>query len=71
MLNLKRVAHLFVLFLGSSAEALACPLCHTGTGQQVREGILSSDLYFNLFAAIAPFPVLAAIVAFFYYGPDL
>jgi hypothetical protein len=53
--------------LGSSAWA--CPLCHTGTGQQVREGIAASDFFFNFLAVILPFPVLAGIVVLVYFVP--
>jgi hypothetical protein len=45
-----------------SLKAYACPVCNSGTGQQVREGIFSSDFGLNLAAAAAPFAICALIV---------
>jgi hypothetical protein len=42
--------------------AFACPVCNSGTGQQVREGIFASDFGFNVAAAAAPFAICALIV---------
>lgn len=42
---------------------LACPVCDTTTGRQVREGILNADFPFHLAGALLPFVVLTAIVA--------
>ena len=41
----------------------ACPLCKTGTGQQVREQIFNADFGKNLARTLAPFPVLIALIA--------
>jgi hypothetical protein len=46
----------------SLQAAFACPVCNSGTGQQVREGIFASDFGFNVAAAAAPFAICALIV---------
>jgi hypothetical protein len=43
-------------------QAHACPVCNSGTGKQVREGIFAADLGLNLAAAAAPFAICAVIV---------
>ena len=58
-----------VTFVSLNADAFACPLCHSGTGQQVRAGIFAEDFFYNLFVAAAPFPVLAVIVTLIHFGP--
>jgi hypothetical protein len=45
------------------ASVLACPVCFTDLGQQVRAEILGPDLLFNLGVALLPFAVLACAVA--------
>lgn len=50
-----------------AATALACPVCDTGTGEAVRTGILA-DFGTHLLVTIAPFPVLAAVVALLHWG---
>ncbi len=42
--------------------ALACPVCHSPLGAEVRAGLLGGDLVQNLAAILLPFPVLAAFV---------
>jgi hypothetical protein len=49
-------------------DVWACTMCHTETGQQVRTGI-SVDFLTNFLVTLAPFPVLAVIVALIYFGP--
>lgn len=52
--------------------ALACPVCHTGTGEAVRAGIFGNgDFLENFLSAIAPFPILAGAVAAFHYMPSI
>ena len=51
-----------------AAPALGCPVCDTGTGQQVRDGILDDQFGFNLFATLVPFPILIAVAAFIHFG---
>jgi hypothetical protein len=55
---------LFVL----ASEAFACPLCHTEAGHQVRAGIFNSTFPMKLLLTAAPFPVLAGLIAFIYFG---
>ncbi len=47
-----------------AARAYACPVCNSGTGQQVRESILGPDFGFNLAAALAPFALCALVIRF-------
>jgi hypothetical protein len=45
-----------------SAQLSACPVCNSGTGQQVRQSILADGFEFNLAVAILPFLICAGIV---------
>ena len=56
-----------VQWLAASA-ALACPVCDTDTGQQVRAGIFDEDFARNLLLTLLPFPVLLTIVAAIHFG---
>ena len=58
----------FVAAIASPSLTLACPVCDTPTGQQIRSGILNHDLTTNLFATLAPFPILLLIVAAIHFG---
>ena len=49
-----------------AAEAAACPLCDTATGERVRAGIAGNELGPNLLLTLLPFPVLFALVALVY-----
>lgn len=51
-----------------STAALACPLCHTETGQQVRAGILGPGFATNLLAILIPFAICLAVTALIYFG---
>jgi hypothetical protein len=53
--------------LMSTATALACPLCDTGTGVAVRAGI-AEHFALHLGATAAPFVVLFAIVTILQRG---
>ena len=57
-----------ILVLILCVSAAACPVCDTGTGQQVRAGILDADFGWTLLAVVLPFPVLLAIVAVLHFG---
>jgi hypothetical protein len=48
--------------LSAVTAAIACPVCSTELGQQVRTGIFGPDFWSNLLAVLAPLPVLAAVV---------
>jgi hypothetical protein len=50
------------------APILACPVCDTGTGREVRAGILGGDLVVTLLAVTLPFTLVAAVVAFVHFG---
>ena len=47
---------------------LACPLCHTETGRQVRAGIFDAHFGGNLLYTLSPFPVFLLVVALLYFG---
>lgn len=63
-----RLSCLSAVVLTAAAPALACPICDTGTGQQVRAGILDDQFAFNLVATLLPFPILIGIVAVIHFG---
>jgi hypothetical protein len=65
MRNAAAVA-ILVLILG--APCGACPVCDTGTGRQVRAGILDENFGRTLLAVALPFPVLLAVVAVVHFG---
>ncbi len=45
------------------ALLLACTVCDSDTGQQVRAGIFNNDFVPTLAAVLAPFPLLLLAVA--------
>jgi uncharacterized membrane protein len=55
--------------LVSASTALACPLCDSETGRQVRAGIFNADFVTNLVLTLLPFPVLLGLVAWIHFGP--
>jgi hypothetical protein len=52
-------------------KAEACPFCDGGPDgvNEVRDGIFDEHFWPRVAAIIAPFPVLAGIVALIYFGP--
>lgn len=48
---------------------LACPFCDSSTAEQVRAGIFNSDFGYYLGVALAPFPILIAVLFLIYYWP--
>lgn len=50
-----------------SSIAVACPVCDTSTGQQVRDGIVDADFWPNLLAISLPF-ILSVGFVFFIRG---
>jgi hypothetical protein len=64
------VALVVVLFCMTS-PALACPWCDGGQPgiNQVKAAIFNEGFWMRAAAVLAPFPVLAGIVAFIYFGP--
>lgn len=51
------------------SRAVACPLCRSDTGRQVRDGIFSNEFGGTLLAMILPFLVITAVVGLIYNGP--
>ena len=59
--------YIFAALMSFTQVAVACPLCHTGTGEQVRRGILDQNFLFNLTAAFTPFVIIAVIISMILY----
>lgn len=64
-MNILRVLCLLLLPI---PETVACPLCATSIGQQVRAGIFNQFFFTNLFYTLLPFIILILIVLFVSYG---
>jgi hypothetical protein len=45
-----------------ASPALACPVCHTELGEQVRGAIFGPTFAVHLLAVLSPFPVLAGLL---------
>jgi len=63
---------LALLALAAVAPSVnACPFCDGGpTGvNEVRDGVFDENFWPRVAATVAPFPVLAGIVALIYFGP--
>ena len=52
------------ILIGTAAAALACPVCDTETGKQVREGIFGEGFAQNAVAVGAPLPILMGLALF-------
>jgi hypothetical protein len=60
-----------VLVAAFASRASACPFCDAGPSgvNEVREGVFDSNFWPRFAATLAPFPILAGIVALIYFGP--
>lgn len=60
-----------VLVATCAPKASACPFCDGGPSgvNEVREGVFDHNFWPRVAATLAPFPILAGIVALIYYGP--
>ena len=56
------------IILTAPVAVLACPICSSPTGQQVRKGIFGDDFWGTLLVVVSPFPVLLLCIAAYYYG---
>jgi hypothetical protein len=56
------------LVLALAPVAGACPLCDSGTGEQVRAGIAGDSLPSAVLAVLLPFAVTAGVVAVVHFG---
>jgi hypothetical protein len=65
---LRRIVLPCWLVLLASDAARACPVCDTGTGEQVRAGIFNENFAGTLVAVLLPFPILLACVAMIHFG---
>ena len=54
--------------LSTATASLACPVCHTETGVEVRAGIFDEQFAKNVALTLIPFPVLVGIVAAIHFG---
>ena len=63
------LALLALAAVGSRAEA--CPFCDGGPDgvNEVRDGVFDESFWPRVVATLAPFPVLAGVVALIYFGP--
>lgn len=60
-----------VLVVAFASQASACPFCDGGPSgvNEVREGVFDHNFWPRVAATLAPFPILAGIVALIYFGP--
>lgn len=47
--------------------AVACPLCNTETGKQVRDGIFGNDFWTTPLIVASPFPILLLATAAYHF----
>ena len=66
--QMPRLIPVVILVAILATPALACPVCDSGTGEQVRAGILDEQFAFNVFATLVPFPILVGVAAFIHFG---
>jgi hypothetical protein len=52
----------------NAAPSWACPLCHSPTGEKVREGIFNSQFPVTFFSLVLPFAVIAGVVAVIHHS---
>jgi hypothetical protein len=57
-----------IVFAFWAIPALACPICDTGTGEQVRAGIFDNAFAWNAFLTALPFIVMAPVLAGLHFG---
>jgi len=50
----------------TAAPALACPVCDSENGKQVRAGVFNDQFGWNLVKVTSPFPVLLGVVGLAY-----
>lgn len=60
--NLMRDVALFASTQLLNTTAWACTVCHSESGQQVRERIFGEAFWLNVFATLAPFGVLVGVL---------
>lgn len=56
-----------VIGLLLARETLACTICYSPLGQQVRMGILDPNLIFYMIAVILPFIILGLVVYLLFF----
>ncbi|STX52111.1 Uncharacterised protein [Legionella busanensis] len=58
----------FIFSTIATKFSLACPICLTETGQQVRDGIFNSNFVLYLFYSLLPFICFFLIIYAAYHG---
>ena len=51
-----------------ASTARACPVCDSGTGEQVRAAILNENFAATAATVLLPFPILLGVVALIHFG---
>lgn len=61
----------FLALTALAPRAAACPFCDGGPDgvNEVRDGVFDEHFWPRVAATVAPFPVLAGVVALIYFGP--
>jgi hypothetical protein len=54
--------------LADASVVLACPVCDSPAGAQVRAGIVGDGLAAGLLATLLPFALTAAVIAVVHFG---
>lgn len=66
--RMKRVISTSVAALLLTTLGSACPVCDSALGQEVRAGIFDGRFALTWLEVIAPFPILALILAAMHWG---
>lgn len=61
-----------IVLAAGAPRATACPFCEGGADgvNEVRNGVFDENFWPRAAATLAPFPVLGAVVALIYFGPQ-
>ncbi len=59
---------IFAVALALPIAVVACPICSSPIGQQVRTGIFGDNFWRTLAAVVSPFPVLLIVLAVYHFG---
>ena len=57
-----------IVMLSKGTFVVACSLCESETGRQVRAGIFDEQFGYHLLITVLPFPVLLVITALIHFG---
>ena len=65
---IKIVVVTWAIALNTGVPAWACPLCHSPTGEKVRDGVFNSQFPITLVSMALPFVVIAGVVAVIHHS---